>query len=453
MSRRILVVDDDASMRSLLVDDLKDAAWDVRAASSSEEAIGEVDAHVFDAVVTDLNMPGMNGIELCRRIGELEPGLPVIVVTGFGSLETAIAAIRAGAYDFITKPFEVEALVMVLERAVRLRTLEREVHDLRVKVSAPQRFNRLSGESAVMVRLRQEIAQVAGSTATVLIRGESGVGKELVARCIHENSPFSEGPLVTINAASTPAQLIESELFGHVKGAFTGAVAKREGLFMRAQGGTLFLDEIGEMPLELQPKLLRALEDHKIRPVGSDHEVTFQGRVIAATNRDLESAIADGQFREDLFYRLNVLDLDIPPLCSRGRDVLLIAQEFLERFAEDMGKDVRGLSPAAAERLMAYPWPGNVRELRNSMERAVALADHTEVVPADLPARIRDYQRSHVLIVGESPDELVSLETVERRYILRVLELVDNNKTEAARVLGVGRKTLYRKLEQYRAED
>jgi two-component system response regulator HydG len=285
----------------------------------------------------------------------------------------------------------------------------------------------------------------------VLVTGESGTGKEVVARALHRRSRRRGGPFIALNCAAMPEPLLESELFGHVRGAFTDARASRTGLFVQANRGTLLLDEIGDLPLALQPKLLRALQERVVRPVGGDAEVPFDARLIATTNRDLESAVEEGQFREDLYFRVNVIRVQLPPLRARESDVLLLAQHFLTQHAERAGKRLVGISPAAAERLVSYEWPGNVRELQNCIERAVALARYEEITVDDLPEKIRAYRRSHVLVASDDPAELVPLEEVERRYVLRVMEAVRGNKTLAARVLGLGRKTLYRKLEQYGA--
>jgi len=308
----------------------------------------------------------------------------------------------------------------------------------------------MMGESAPMQRVFDMVERVAENDATVLITAESGTGKELVARAVHARSARGAGPLVTINCAAMPEALLESELFGHTKGAFTDAKAARKGLFEEASGGTLFLDEIGEMPLGMQAKLLRALEERKVRPVGGNAEVEFDARILAATNRDLESLIEEKAFRADLYYRVNVVHIELPPLRSRGGDVLLLAQAFVERFAKRHRKRVTGFSAEVAGKLMAYAWPGNVRELQNSIERAVALARFEELTVDDLPPKIRDYRSSDVLVASTDPGELVTLEEVERRYVGRVMEAVGWNKTEATKVLGIDRSTLYRKLERYR---
>jgi two-component system response regulator HydG len=337
---------------------------------------------------------------------------------------------------------------LAVERAASLRALRSEVATLRAAVRQGRRGSRIEGTSAPMLRLRETITQLAGTQATVLVHGESGTGKELVARELHELGPRAQGPFVAENIAAIPPQLLESALFGHVKGAFTGASARRDGLLLRAHGGTLLLDEVGELPLELQPKLLRVLEERRVRPVGSDQEVAFDVRLIAATHRDLAAAVDAGTFRRDLYYRLAVLELEVPPLRERGRDVLLLAQAFIDQFAKESGRPIRGLHPEAAARLLAWSWPGNVRELRNVIEHAVLVCRGTEVAPADLPDRLRALPAAPPpLRAAEAEPELLPLDVIEKRHILAVLRALGGNKAQAARVLGVGRKTLYRKLE------
>jgi two-component system response regulator HydG len=445
----VLVVEDEKSMADLLQSSLNRRGFQARSVLSGAEALDAVGRDDFDVVVTDLNMPSMNGTTLCGKVAEKRPDLPVVVVTAFGSMDTAIAAIRAGAYDFITKPFELETLVMTLQRAIQHRTLREEVKRLRKAAGEAARFDELIGQSPAMKKLFELLERVAKADASILITGESGTGKELVAKALHKRGRTPDGPFIAVNCAAMPESLLETELFGHAKGAFTDAKEKRQGLFLQARGGTLFLDEIGEMPLGLQPKLLRAIQERKVRPVGGEQEVPFETRIIAATNRDLESAVEDGRFREDLLFRINVITVELPPLRARGSDVLLLAQHLLERVALRSGKKVVGISAPAAEKLLAYSWPGNVRELANCVERAVALTSWDKLAVEDLPEKIRTYTRSHVLVAGEDPTELVPLEEVERRYILRVLEAVAGNKTMASRILGLDRKTLYRRLERY----
>ena len=446
----ILIVDDDRDMCGLLQTALGKKGFHVTTRQSGAEAFDLLDTEDFDVVVTDLNMKGMTGLQLCERVAQNRPDVPVVVITAFGSLETAVAAIRAGAYDFITKPFEVEALELTLTRAVQHRSLREEVKRLRRVVSEKQ-LGELMGQSTAMKKVYDLISRVSESDATVLITGESGTGKEVVARALHQRSRRREGPFVAINCAAMPETLLESELFGHAKGAFTDAKQSALGLFVQATNGTLFLDEIGDMPIGLQPKLLRALEERKVRPVGATTEVPFDVHVVAATNHDLESAIDERRFREDLFYRINVIHISLPPLRARGNDILLLAQHFIETFAPLSGKTVTGLSAPAAEKLLGYHWPGNVREVKNCIERAVALTRYEQIAVEDLPEKIRDYRQSHVIVASDDASDLVSMEEVERRYILRVLQAVAGNKTLAAQILGFDRKTLYRKLERFGA--
>jgi two-component system response regulator HydG len=446
---RVLIVDDDESMCRMLAAGLDRRGYAVTWKTAAAAALEAVAGDDFAVILTDVHMRGMDGLELCRRLADNRPDVPVIVLTAFGSLDTAVAAIRAGAYDFITKPADLDVVALALERAVRHGALRAEVKRLRDAVAAAAHCEELIGASAAMQEVYELIARVAATDATVLVTGETGTGKEMVARAIHRRSRRREGPFVALNCAAVPEHLLESELFGHLRGAFTDARVARAGLLSQADGGTLFLDEIGDMPLALQPKLLRALQERAVRPVGGDTEVSFDARVIVATNRDLETAVEERRFRADLYYRINVIHLALPALRARGSDVLLLAQHFLSRFAAQAGKQVTALSSAAAERLLAYSWPGNVRELENCMERAVALARYAQVHVEDLPEKIRDYRPSHVLLAAEDPSELVPMEEVERRYVLRVLDAVGGNKREAARILGFDRKTLYRKLERY----
>jgi DNA-binding NtrC family response regulator len=450
MSGKILVVEDDVAMAQLLEEGLGRRGFTVKAFHSAADALASMAHAEFDAVVTDLNMKGLDGLQLCERIVSGYPGTPVVVVTAFGSMDTAIRAMRAGAYDFITKPFELEALSLTLVRAVQHKNLKEEVKRLRDEIGTAKGLSTLVGESTAMKEVRALLTRIADSDTSVLISGESGTGKEVVARAIHEQSRRRAGPFVAINCAAMPEALLESELFGHSKGAFTDARATRAGLFTRAQGGTLFLDEIGEMPIGLQPKLLRALQERKIRPVGSDEEVAFDARIISATNRDLESAIEDKRFREDLYFRINVINVHLPPLRVRGNDVLQLAQSFVRQFAEKSGKRVSGLSSPAAERLLGYSWPGNVRELQNVVERAVALTTFEQITVEDLPEKVRTPRPGETIMASE--EALIPLDEVERRHILRVLGAVGGHRTQAAKILGLDRKTLYRKLERYGPE-
>jgi two-component system response regulator HydG len=446
---RVLVVDDEKAMADAMAEDLRGRHFDVALPPDADAAFSMVTAEDVDVVVTDLNMRGMSGIELCDRIVANRPDVPVIVVTAFGSMETAVATLRAGAFDFLTKPFEMEELAIAVERAAQHRQLREEVKRLRGAAEDTRQLKELVGTSPAMKATISLLDRIAETDATALITGETGTGKELAARAIHRRSRRCDAPMVAVNCAAIPANLLESELFGHVRGAFTDARGDRKGLFAQAHGGTLFLDEVGEMPLEMQAKLLRALEARTVRPVGGHQEIAFDVRLITATHRDLVASIEEGTFREDLYYRINVVELTMPPLRARGTDVLLLAQTFLEQFAAQHGNPVRRLSPAVAERLLAYAWPGNIRELRNCIERAVALARFEEIIVEDLPAQVRDYRSAHVLVAANDPSELVPLAEVERRYVERVMEAVGGNKRQAAQILGLDRATLYRKLERW----
>jgi DNA-binding NtrC family response regulator len=449
MPGRVLVVDDDRDMCQLVESGLSRQGIESRWFTSPEAAWLALQNEAFDVVLADLNMPGMSGTELCSRVAANFPGTPVIVITAFGSMETAVAAIRAGAYDFVTKPISMEVLALTVDRALKHHALQEKVKVLSREVESSQRYDELLGESPRMRDLYSKIERIAQSDASVLITGESGTGKELVARILHRRGRRNGKPWVAVNCAALPDNLLESELFGHTRGAFTNAQASRKGLFVQADGGTLLLDEIGDFPLSLQPKLLRALEEHAIRPVGGDEEIPLDVRIIAATSRDLESAVEEGRFREELYFRINVLQVELPPLRARGADVLLLAQRFVEQFAERMSRPVTGITHPAAQKLLAYSWPGNVRELKNAIERAVALTQFEKITVEDLPPRVSTYEAKHVVLGSEDPQELVSMEDVERRYILHVLQAVGGNQTLAARILGLDRKTLYRKLQRF----
>lgn len=429
MNGRILIVDDERSMCELVETALSSRGFDPVWYTSSQEALEAVKNDDFDVVLTDLKMPGMDGIQLCEHIVSNRPDIPVVVMTAFGSLDTAVQAIRAGAYDFVTKPVEMDMLSLTLSRAYKHRELKEKVKVLSRAVEETKRFDDILGASPAMQELFDQLGRIADSETSVLVYGESGTGKELVARAIHKKSRRNAASFVAVNCAALPESLLESELFGHAKGAFTDARVARDGLFLQADGGTLFLDEIGDMPMPMQVKLLRALEERRLRPVGGDKEIEFDVRLITATNRDLETAMEDGRFREDLYFRINVIQLDLPPLRARGADILLLAQHFAEVFAVRSDKPIPGISEPVAERLLSYSWPGNIRELRNVIERAVALARHDQLVIEDLPEKIREHRGKRIVLGGEDPNDLVPLEEVERRYILHVLEAVNGNKT------------------------
>jgi DNA-binding NtrC family response regulator len=449
MSGRILVVDDDQSMCEMLELMLRRDALEVEWRTSGLDALELVAERDFDVILTDLGMASLSGAELCERILGIRPDVPVIVVTGNASFDAAVASIRAGAYDFITKPVDAKLLSLVVGRALQHGQLRQEVKRLRRAVVDTQRFGRLLGESQAMRRVFDLVTRVADSDASVLIMGESGTGKELIARAVHAQSSRREGPFLAVNCAAMPGALLESELFGHTRGAFTDAKAARTGLFEQASGGTLFLDEIGELPIEMQPKLLRALQERTVRPIGGNVEVPFDARIVTATNRDLEAEVDEKRFREDLYYRINVVRVDAPALRERGGDVLLLAQHFVERFAARSNKAVRGIHAAAAEKLVNYDWPGNVRELENCIERAVALLRFDEVTVDDLPEKIRQYRADRLVFATDDLAEVLTIDELERRYIQRVLTLVGGNKSRAADLLGLDRRTLYRRLDRY----
>jgi len=449
VSGRILVADDDRSMCELLQAGLARRGFEVTWRTDAAEALAVMSEGDFDAIVTDLNMPGTNGLELCERVTANRPDVPVVVITAFGSLDTAVAAIRAGAYDFITKPFEMDVLRLTLNRAVQHHRLRDEVKRLRRAVTESRGFGEILGSSPPMRRVLDLVNRAAESDATALITGESGTGKELIARALHQHSRRHDGPFIAVSCAAMPETLLESELFGHARGAFTDAKTPRTGLLLQASGGTLLLDEIGDMPLGLQPKLLRAIEDRRLRPLGENTERPFDVRLVCATNRDLEADIEEKRFRADLFYRINVIHVELPPLRARDGDVLPLAQHFVQHFSRVVAKQVAGVSTAAAEKLLAYSWPGNVRELRNCIERAVALTRFEEIAVEDLPEKVQNYRRSRVVVDLDDTAHLVSMEEVERRYILRVLEAVGGQRTKAAQILSLDRKTLYRKLERW----
>ena len=445
----VLVVDDDPELCELLRFGLEPQGIAVVSCACGEAAIAEIAAgsRELDCVITDLRMPGMPGLELVERIATSRAELPVIVLTGAGDFATAVAAMRAGAYDFVTKPVELAAVASAVRRAAERRLLRSEVKRLHRVVAEARRFGTLIGASPAMQQVYGVIEQVAPTDATVLVTGESGTGKEMVARTLHACSRRREGPFVAVDCAAIPESLFESELFGHTRGAFTDARAARAGLLVGADRGTLFLDEIAEVPPAVQAKLLRVVQERRVRPVGGDAEVAFDVRLVCATNRDLEAMVAAREFREDLYYRIAVVHVPLPPLRARGGDVLLLAQDFIEHFARLGGREVRGLTPEAARKLAAYGWPGNIRQLRNAMERAVAMATGSHIAVDDLPEKVRGYGVP-ATVAADAELEL-TLDEVERRHILRVLAAHDGNKLAASQALGIDRKTLYRKLARY----
>ena len=441
---RILLVDDDESLLRVTEKQLADAGYDVRTASSGEVALEAFDPGSTDLVVTDLQMPGMDGLALLAEVVRRDPDATVILITAYGTVESAVEAMKAGAVDFLEKPFRREVLLLAVSRALRLRQLETE--NVRLKHELLDRFSfaRIIGGSAAMKDVFRTLARVAGADVSVVVRGESGTGKELVARAIHYQGTRAEGPFVAVNCAAIPESLLESELFGHVRGAFTGADADRRGRFREADGGTLFLDEIGEMKPDLQVKLLRVLSDGDVRPVGAESSVTVDVRLIAATNRDLEAALEDGTLRRDLFYRIAVVTIEMPPLRDRRDDIPLLASHFLEK----SGAAGTKMTPEFLRALRRYRWPGNVRELQNTIERALVLTDDaTTLGPDDLPDSVKLGPDPNFTL--EIPDEGISLAEVEKDLIRQALQKSEGNQSRAARLLGITRQTLLYRLEKY----
>jgi two-component system response regulator HydG len=448
----ILIVDDDHAHRTMLKTLLGGWGYGLDEADDGAPAIEMVEAAPYDLVLMDIRMITVSGIEALHRIRIINPAIPVIIMTAYSSVDTAVEALKAGAYDYLIKPLDFDKLQITIERAMEHVVLKEENKRLREKLGAGFARQQIIGHSPAMTRLLETVSQVAPSEATVLITGESGTGKELIAGAIHENSGRAQGPFIKLNCAAITETLLESELFGHEKGAYTGADRRREGRFVQANDGSLFLDEVSEMPLSMQVKLLRVLQEREITRVGGDEVLPVDVRVIAATNKDLIEMVAAGTFREDLYYRLNVIQIDIPPLNSRREDIPLLAQHFLDTFAERNRREIDGFTPQAVDRLVKHDWPGNVREMMNAIERSVVMAAGGKIDVPDLPAPLSQGDGD-----GEAPagcndlPETGSLEEVEKATILRTLEAAGGNKSETARRLGITRKTLHQKLKKYGA--
>jgi two-component system response regulator HydG len=438
----ILVVDDDAELCSALEVALSGLGYAVETTTSPLQAADLVRRTPYAAVLTDLAMDEMPGLELCESIRAADPSVPIIILTGAASVDTAVHALRLGVRDYLVKPFNSELLQQRLSGALRLAATGARDADI---TSQTIDDHDLPGTSPVMERVRTHMQRFADSDSSLLILGETGTGKEVAARAIHARSARRNGPFLAINCAAIPAQLLESELFGHERGAFTDAASARKGLFREAHGGTLFLDEIGELPLFVQSKLLRALQERKVRPVGGTHEAEFDVRLMAATHRDLDAAVNLGEFRADLYYRINIVTLHMPALRERAGDILSLAQHFLNRTVEQPGRPLR-LSLAAAARLVSYPWPGNVRELENCMQRAAVLAKGDAIELSDLPENVQSFEET---TAHGTKAEVVPFEELERCYVLRVLQSLDGNMSLTSRRLGLDRRTLYRKVERY----
>ena len=455
MNNGILVVDDDDAHRGMLRTMLRSWGYTVEEAADGDNAVALVHEKAFDVVLTDVRMTRMDGISALKGILAYNPALPVVLMTAYSSVETAVEALRLGAYDYLIKPLDFEALRHTLEQAIEHSRLSVENRELRRQLTDAAARPDILGRSQAITDMLQIISTVAPTEATVLITGESGTGKELVARALHEGSARAARPLVTVNCAALAENLLESELFGHEKGSFTGADRRREGRFMQANGGTLFLDEIGEMPLPLQAKLLRALQQREVQRVGSDTPITVDVRVLATTNRDLRREAAEKRFREDLYFRLNVISIEVPSLCRRSEDIPLLAAHFLQRFAERNRKNIKGFAPQALDSMLRYSWPGNVRELENAVERAVILCNGDLITGRELPASVVGAPAAATAAaVPEGDISLagLSLDTVERRAIEETLRQTGDNKSEAARRLGITRATLHNKLRKYGLE-
>jgi two-component system response regulator AtoC len=438
---KVLVVDDEAIVREALDDWLKDIGYQVFTAENGHKALEVIDKEKPGIMIADLVMPGMDGIELMKRAKAQQPNIEVIIITAYASIPTAITAMKEGAYDYIEKPFCPERAELLVKKLAEHQELVEENFSLRQKLEDRYRFENIIAKSSKMQRVIEVIKVVAKSNATVLITGESGTGKELVARAIHSQSDRRNKPFVAVSCAALPESLLESELFGHEKGSFTGAYAQKKGKFEFANGGTLFLDEIGEMSANIQVHLLRVLEEKEFTRVGGNEPIKVDVRVISATNKDLRKAIEKQEFREDLYYRLNVVNIELPPLRERKEDIPLLAEHFLHKFAVENRKEVTQFSPEAIESLLAYDWPGNVRELENAIERAIILSKDSPITTAALP-------QENLSLVG-SASIGKNLKEVEKSHILNVLRETGDNYSEAARILGVSRMTLYNKAKEY----
>jgi DNA-binding NtrC family response regulator len=447
ISATVLIVDDEDATRSLCHDVVTDSGLRTRTASTTEQALEILDQMPVDILITDLRVPQLGGLELLKRVRSSYPQTAVLVLTQYGTIESAVEATRLGAADYITKPFHIPELRSKLDRMIRLLDVDQENRVLRETLRTRPGFADLIGVSVKMQRVYRLIERVSQHAYPVLILGESGTGKELVARSVHYSGVRRNKPFIPVDCSSLVPTLIEAELFGYVKGAFTGALHAKQGLMEIADGGTLFLDEIGDLPFDMQAKLLRALQEKEVRPVGSTDRIPLSARIIAATNRDLDASVRAGTFRQDLFFQLNVVQIKIPPLRERKTDIPILVNSFLEKFSEANGK-MRTISEDAIARMMAYDWPGNVRELENAIERAIALGSGPILHAGDLPTNMQ-YGTGERL---PQNDELLPLDELERRAILRALREAGGDKLAAARMLGIGKTTLYRKLKQYDAQ-
>jgi len=449
MNPNILIVDDDASHRRMLEAVLTAEGYAVAHAEDGRRAVSAVEERFYDLILMDVRMSRMGGIEALKQIKEISPGIPIIIMTAYASVGTAVDGLKSGAHDYLTKPLDIDELKILVDKALQFRRLEQENRYLKERIGDQFDFSNIIGRSSAMKTLFETISLVAPTEATVLIVGESGTGKELIANAIHQNSPRRDKPLITVNCAALPETLLESELFGHEKGAFTGATGRKQGRFRQAHTGSIFLDEIAEMSSALQPKLLRVLQEQSFEPIGGTQTIHVDIRVIAATNRHLETEIEAGRFREDLYYRLNVVTLPIPPLRERREDILLLADHFLKKYAEKNKRLIKGFAPRTTDFLMRYSWPGNVRELENAVERAVILARGDMITPEDLPDSIRGSNPEDEPAAPPSFHRGKSLKEMEKEMILQTLEDTDGNRTRTAEILGISRRTLQMKLKEY----
>ena len=443
---KILVVDDDPEMCGMLSEVLKGEGFPVLTTSESLEALKILKKEEFDVIITDLKMKGLRGLDLLGQANKVAPLTPVIIITAFGTIESAIKAMKMGAYDYITKPFQIDEIVLTVRKALETRLLKKEVLRLKKEVESRYDFHHLIGKSPSMQRIYDLIERVSDSSSNVLITGESGTGKELVAKAIHYNGIRKEGPFVAVNCAAIPETLLESEMFGYKKGAFTDAKTDKKGLISEADEGTLFLDEITEMPPVLQAKLLRVLEEREVRPLGDTSSRPVDVRIISTTNRNIRSMIQEGHFREDLYYRLKVIDIELPPLRTRKEDIPLLVQHFISKFGRGAKKSVSEISKDAMEVLLNHSWPGNVRELENVIQRAITLSRQDTISPEDLPSCLVEKREGN--LVEQAFQQKYTMAQLEKEYIRKVLIEVGGNKSKAAEILGYDRKTLYRKLEQ-----
>src|SRR5438132_6685108 len=447
----LLICDDDRAIREACSEVAQSLGLNTLVADSAEQAYRILDTQGIDAVLRDLKLSGAGGLQALHQIKNHRPEAVVVVVTGYGTVQSAVQAMKNGAYDYFTKPFSIDELRLLLDRVANHLKLKTENRTLREKIKSKQGFGGIVGRAPEMERLYRIIAKAAHSTHPVLILGESGTGKELVARSIHFSGPFHDKPFVPVDCGSLVPTLIETELFGYVKGAFTGAQHAKDGLLAIAEGGTVFLDEVGELSVDLQAKLLRAIQEKEIRPVGSTKQIPINVRILAATNRDLEEGVAQGTFRRDLYFRLNVLSFRIPSLRERRQDIPLLAAHFLERQSSSSEQE-RTLSDDALKSMLAYDWPGNVRELENCLERACAFTTGPMIHLGDLPREISQLERSTPAGTGNGTSKIVSMSELERQTILNAIAQLNGDKLQAARLLGIGKTTLYRKLKDYAAQ-